>query len=371
MAYVRFNGEGVTVELLKINTKTMHYVPLNENYDVPNGDYDITIIADNGVTIESVSYIDPDWQSEVFFTITEDRKKATKTNFNVNKWTDTIFTIVTTGSSNGGEDEDKDEDKDEDEEPSLQGFTNVYLVDRTILKSIASEDLIRTWGEPTSKIRVDLRDYIINVMEFPFSIPSDLIGNDLPIKLGEYELKTTAKEIKQDLLFLDLGTINVPFKYNNSFDFMDTTAKLYLPFIDEISLDVEYVINQEIRIQYIIDLFTGDTTVNIESSKTGKNIYSKNHKLGRNIPFNAKNNIVVNRLSDMNGLYNEIFIPYIEVTRNKVNNLNEFNNMVVVENVLLHEKGFITVNEIELKTNASSNEKNTIIQLLKDGVYIK
>lgn len=367
MAYLRFNGEGVTVELLEINSNSTYYAPLNENYELPYGNYNITIIAQEGITIESVSYIDPDFGSERFFTITEDGKKATRNDYPVNNWTSDVFTIVTTGSNGGG----GGDEEPPNEEPSLQGFTNVYLVDRNILKSIASEDLVRTWGEPATTIRVDLRDYIINVLELPFSIPSDLIGDDLPIKLGEYELKTTAKEIKQDLLFLDLGNINVPFKYNNSFDFMDTTVNLYLPFIDVITLDVEYVINQEIHIQYIIDLFSGDTTVNIESSKTGKNIYSKNHKLGRNIPFNAKNNVVVNRLSDMEGLYNGIFTPYIEVTRNKINNLNEFNNMVDIENILLNEKGFIIVNEIDLKTSATSNEKNSIIQLLKNGVYIK
>lgn len=361
MGYFRFEGEGVTVELLETNFGSTFQVPLNEDYELPNGTYDITIIAQEGYTIESVSYIDPDWQSEMFFTITEDGKKATKTGVYVSNWTNIVFTIVTTGSNggNGG-----------DDETSFKGFTNVYLVDETILKSIADEGLIRTWGEPASVIRVDLRDYIINVLELPFSIPDDVIGDEAPIKLGEYELETVAKEIKQNLLFLDLGNITVPAKYGNSFDFMDTTVKLYLPFIDTITLEPEYVINQEMNIKYIIDLFSGNCTVNILSSKTDRIIYSDNHRLGRNIPFYSKNN-VVNNLSDMNGIYNEVLTPYVEVVRNRVSSLNTFNNRVDVEGILLNEKGFIIVNEIDLKTNASYEEKIRIKQLLSDGVIIK
>ena len=357
MGYLHFKGNGVTVQLLETTSNKTYNAPLNEDYNLDVGTYNITITAENGFIINKVSYPNR-YGSEVLFTLSEDGKTATENNHKVASYTQDVITIDTTATSDDGSNK-------------VQEFTNLYLVDRSILKSIAGEDLVRTWGEPVTTIRVDLRDYIINVLELPFSVPNDLIGDELPIKLGEYELKTKAKEIKQDLLFLDLGSITVPYKYNNSLDFMNTTAKLYLPFIDVITLDIDYVINQVIYIEYVIDLFTGDTTLNLTSSKTGKNIYSKNFNLGRSIPFNAKHDVVVNNLSHTNGLYNEILTPYIEITRSKVNSLNEFDNMVDVESILLNEKGFIIVNEIDLKTSATSNEKNSIIQLLKNGVYIK
>ena len=357
MAYVRFEGEGVTVEIVGTNGKK-YDVPLNELYELQGGFvlYDITVTAKEGYIIERVSYIDPDGQGEISFTITEDGKKATLKDFYIDFDATIVFTIVTTSSSG--------------DESSFKGFTNAYLVDSKILKSIANEGLIRTWGESTNVVRVDLRDYIINLLELPFSIPDDVIGDEEPIKLGEYELETVAKAIKQDLLYLDLGTITVPAKYGNSFDFMETTVKLYLPFIDTITLEPEYVINQEINIKYIIDLFSGNCTVNILSSKTDRIIYSDNHRLGRNIPFHSKND-VVNNLSDMNGVYNEVLTPYVEIVRNRVSSLNMFNNRVVVEGILLNEKGFIIVNEIDLKTNASYEVKIRIKQILNDGVVIR
>lgn len=357
MAYVRFEGEGVTVEI--VSTQGEKYdVPLNELYELQGGFvlYNITVIAKEGYTIERVSYIDPDGQGEISFTITEDGKKATLTDFYIDFDATIVFTIVTTSSSG--------------DESSFRGFTNSYLVDNTILKSIANEGLIRTWGESANEIRVDLRDYIINLLELPFSIPDDVIGNEEPIKLGDYKLVTVAKAIKQDLLYLDLGTITVPAKYGNSFDFMETTVKLYLPFIETITLEPEYVINQEINIEYVIDLFTGNSTVNIVSSKTNKIVYSDTYKLGRSIPLYSRNS-VVNNLSDVTGIYNEILTPYVEVVRNRVSSLNTFNNRVDVEGILLNEKGFIVVNEIDLKTNASYEEKMRIKQLLNMGVVIR
>ena len=358
MAYVRFEGEGVTVEILNTINNKKYDVPLNELYELQGGFviYDITINAKEGYIIERVSYIDPDGQGEISFTITEDGKKATLKDFYIDSDATIVFTIVTASSSG--------------DETSFKGFTNAYLVDNTILRSIANEGLIRTWGESGNVIRVDLRDYIINLLELPFSIPDDVIGDEETIKLGEYELETVAKAIKQDLIYLDLGTITVPSKYGNSFDFMETTVKLYLPFVETITLEPEYVINQEINIKYVIDLFTGNATVNIVSSKTNKIVYSDTYKLGRSIPLYSRNS-VVNNLSDVTGIYNEILTPYVEVVRNRVSSLNTFNNRVDVEGILLNEKGFIIVNEIDLKTNASYEEKIRIKQLLNMGVVIR
>lgn len=253
----------------------------------------------------------------------------------------------------------------------ISGFNHLYLVDNEKLGSLTKERFIITSGEPISTIVIDLGQFIINILELPFTIPSDVLGNDDNIILGNNKLKTIATYITVDELVLNLGSITVPSKYDNSLDYMDTDVKLHLPYHEPIDLDVEYVINHTIELEYIIDLYSGDSTINVKSSKTGKVIETKKFKLGRDIPFaTATDNKRVNSLSDMQGINNHVDTAFIEVIRNKPNALNRFSNTVEIEGNLINEQGFIIVNEIDLKTSATLQEKNSIIQLLKNGVVI-
>lgn len=358
MATIIFNGEGFTVTA-EFNSYLWD-IPINEVWEKPIEDLvtftDFTIYADEGHLIERAYASYSAWGEDIEdeFIINEGGKVATR-RINLNSDYEYVVTVETIGS--GGSDYEG-------------GFNNLYLTDYKTLNSIAMEDLIRSWGQNNS-IRIDLRDYIINVLEIPFNIPDDLIGDNENIQLGNWQLNTHAPSIKNNLFVLEMGSIEIPSKYGNSYDYMNTDIKLFLPYIKEIDLEVEYVIGYTISIQYLIDLYSGVATVNVYSSKTNKIIYSENRKLGRNIPFVSRGHNVVNSLSDENGINNGVSNAYIEVIRNVPSNLNKFSNRVTIENVLLHETGFISVNEIELKTSATLQEKNTINQLLRNGVVIK
>ena len=364
-ATIIFNGEGFTAKMIANSNGQEFDVPINEIWDNPiQSYYTAELIALDGYIITEAKHYNSSWDEWSYFSIDPDSKSAVEYGLALFKKQQYVIEVTTELID--------DPDPDPEPEPDYEsGFNNLYLTDYNVLNSISKEDLEVSWGSSTAPIRVDLRTFIINVLEIPFVVPDEYVKEKRAIKLGNYSLSTVAPSIQVNKLFLNLGTISVPHKFNNSYDYMNTITKLHLPYIPSIDLEVEYVIGYEINIEYILDLFSGDVTVNIKSSKTGKNIFSKNYKIGRQIPFISSSDKVVNSNSDMNGLDNQIRTAYIEVVRNVPNSLNTFSNRVVIEKVLDNENGFITVNEINLKTRATLQEKNDIIRLLKNGVFIK
>lgn len=352
MADILINGDDKAVEVLAIDPfGNRHILKIGVQQRLPNsssGDYTFIITAKDGFKLLRVFFID----GEGF--PTEPKIIDNRVEFTISLIQVSLFELLI-------ESEGSIPVRD------VIGFNHLYLVDKEILKSIASERFITDTGSTT-----DLGTYIINVLGLPFKLDDTLKGLENNISLGYVTTNTKAVELIKDELVLDLGTIFVPNKYNNSYDYMNTVTRLHLPFTNTIDLDVNYVVGYEINVKYIIDLYYGDMTINISSSKIDNIIHSEIAKIGRDIPFISKySNEAVNSISTKNGVNNGILSPFIEVIRNIPNTLNRFNNLVDVENTLINEKGFITVNEIDLRTSATSNEKNNIIQLLKNGVYIK
>lgn len=249
--------------------------------------------------------------------------------------------------------------------PNVTGFNHLYLVDKNTLKTLAGERFV-TGNSST----IDLGIFIINVLELPFKLDDSLKGVESNIVLGHTLANTKAVELINDELTIDFGSIHVPNKYNNSYDYMNTEIRLHTPFSNIINLDVNYVVGYDINVKYIVDLYSGEGTINISSSKINKVIHSENVKVGRNIPFIRYNN-VVNSISSKNGVDNELLSPYIEVIRNIPYYDDVFTNEVITYGQLNNVKGYVAVNNIILNSSATQQEKNEIVNLLRNGVYIK
>lgn len=247
----------------------------------------------------------------------------------------------------------------------VSGFNRLYLVDKKILTKFASERFTING--------LDLGEYILNVLELPYELPSEVIGSLTPIRLGSHSLNTEGLDILNDEIIINLGDIVVPPKYNNSYDFINTETILHLPFTQSIKLDINYVIGYAINIKYIMDLYSGDGTINITSTKTNNVIYSESIKIGRDIPFIRKiGGEKVNTLSTKSGVNNGVLNPFIEVIRNiQYQQNNVFKNEIITNESLKNVTGYVTVNNIILNSGATQNEKNNIVNLLRNGVIIK
>ncbi len=167
-----------------------------------------------------------------------------------------------------------------------------------------------------------------------------------------------------------MGNISVPEKYHNVYDYKDISCYLHLPYCETLKIESFYVVNHVLSIEYKINLYTAECTINISSDITGEIIESKIVNIGSQIPFiQNQTGSIKNTLKPL--LNNSINTPYIEVIRNIPYNINTmFGSETVDYGKLENYIGFIKVSEIMLNINATNEEKNEIISLLKNGVFI-
>lgn len=218
---------------------------------------------------------------------------------------------------------------------------------------------------------VDMGQYITALFKIPFEIPTDLITEEKRnIVLGTLDTNVTANGLTTYNMVVDVGTITVPEKYENVYDYIDTECILNLPYFDKVYLSNEFVIGQTVRIEYIIDLYSGNATCNIYSSFTGGIVESTNGVICCNIPFVQKtNNSVVGLISNINK--NIIDTAYIEVIRNKPYNVETvFGAETIDFGIIGDYTGYIEVSDVVLNSSATNEEKNEITDLLKEGVTI-
>lgn len=219
---------------------------------------------------------------------------------------------------------------------------------------------------------VDMGQYITALFKIPFEIPTDLITDEKRnIVLGTLDTNVAANGLTTYNMIVNIGTITVPEKYENVYDYIDTECVLNLPYFDKIYLSNEFVIGQTVRIEYIIDLYSGNATCNIYSSFTGGIVESTNGVICCNIPFVQKtNNSVVGLISNINK--NIIDTAYIEVIRNKPYNVETvFGAETIDFGIIGNYTGYIEVSDVVLNSSATNEEKNEITDLLKEGVTIQ
>lgn len=218
---------------------------------------------------------------------------------------------------------------------------------------------------------VDMGQYITALFKIPFAIPNDLLTEEKRnIVLGTLDTNVSANGLNTYNMIVNIGTITVPEKYENVYDYIDTECILNLPFFDKVYLSNEFVIGQTLRIEYVIDLYSGNATANIYSSFTGGIIESTNGVIACNIPFVQKNNNnVIGLISNINK--NIIDNAYVEVIRNKPYNVETvFGAETIDFGVIGNYNGYIEVSDVVLNSSATNEEKTEITNLLKEGVTI-
>lgn len=248
---------------------------------------------------------------------------------------------------------------------TLSGFVNLYKVDDEILA-----DLSKVRFKVNGTEIVDYGQFILSLYVVNISLDS-IVQSTKSIILGNYDTNIVAPQIVDYKLPINFGTINVTGKYNNAYDYINTECMLRLPFLDSTILDNDYVINQTLTIEGLLDIYSGTLTVNVYSTFTDGIVYSDSANIVTQIPFiQSQNNSVVNNLSNVNT--NLIDSPCVEVTRNIPYYTNDIFGKETVDYCLLSEiSGYCEVNRIELETSATNEEKTLIINILEDGIFIK
>lgn len=352
MATIMINGDVHSADIesqYTYETKSISVGGVVNNVSTTYGtEYLVTVYAHENNPFHYVYYLDG-LSQEIEFDYSSDNMKATAM-IDFEYAPDVVVECETNGTPTP---------------ETIAGFNHVYMMTKTNLRELASERF-----QIGSQ---DLGEFIIALLELPFKVEGDIVGLEKSIELGYQLMETKAIEILDDELHIELGEIEVPKTFNNSYDYINTECILHLPFTNNIKLDTHYVIGETIYIDYIIDLYSGEATLNIASSFTGSIIQSENFIVGRMIPFISKiNGNKYNSLSDSKELRNGIVTPFIEVIRNIPYQMNEpFNTMISETGLLRDFTGFVEVEDIILNCGATNDEMGTINSLLRNGVHIK
>lgn len=251
---------------------------------------------------------------------------------------------------------------------TIGGFCNLYKVTEKELSQLSK---VRFQKDSTSDTVVDYGSSITQLYILPLNLPADIIGDKSHIILGSFDSQVESTLLNNYTVDYDMGEIAVPAKYNNAYDFINTTCTLRVPFFNAVALDPENVIGHTISIKFTLDLYSGNVTMNVVSDFTGGIIYSATANIVTQIPFIQKqNNSVANQLSNV--FKYVIATPVIEVVRNipyQADN-STFGRETVQVAKLNTVHGYCEINNVNLVTLATNDEKDKIIDLLKEGVFI-
>ena len=251
---------------------------------------------------------------------------------------------------------------------TIGGFCNLYKVTENELSQLSK---VRFQKDTTSDTVVDYGSAITQLYILPLNLPSEIIGDKSNIILGSFDSQVESTLLNNYTVDYDMGSIEVPAKYNNAYDFINTTCTLRVPFFNAVALDPENVVGHTISIKFTLDLYSGNVTMNVVSDFTGGIIYSATANIVTQIPFIQKqNNSVVNQLSNV--FKYVIATPVIEVVRNipyQADN-STFGRETVQVAKLNTVHGYCEVDNVNLVTMATNDEKDSIISLLKEGVFI-
>ena len=248
----------------------------------------------------------------------------------------------------------------------IGNFANLYYTNENELTELSKVRFVSGSSET-----VDYGSFITALYKLPFPIDSGILANEQSnIILGNYDSNVKSTRLITYKTEIDGGTISVPEKYQNVYDYLNTECILHLPHFNKMYINTEYVIGQTLTIKYIIDLYTGNVTANVYSSFIDDIIETQTQQIAENIPFIQKqNNSIVGTVSNINK--NAITTAFIEIVRNiPYDNENIFGKETIDYCVIGTKTGYIKVSDVVLNCTATVEEKEEIEQLLKEGVFI-
>ena len=245
----------------------------------------------------------------------------------------------------------------------LSSFNRLYHVTDSELNALSK---VRYYTSDNT--RGDYGEYITNLYEIPFDI-SNMFSESANIVLGYYTTNIPAQQIDGYKLELDLGVINCTMPYNNSYDYLNTKATLYIPYFEPIEIDSNSCINRTISIKLFVDLYSGYGTLKVIND-FDEILANATNIVVNKIPFVQEKSGILLRQDVLK--FTDVFTPYIVVTNpipcNKDSSFGYSDNSNKVLNTCT---GFVKADNIKFNTLATSSEISEIESLLNKGIYIR
>lgn len=240
----------------------------------------------------------------------------------------------------------------------------VYMVDDKGLNELTKQ--AENYYKGGVNANYDFTEFINQLYYLPFTVDNNLSNPTNEIDTGLWSLKAPAREMKNNVLSIDLGEIKVIPENNNGFDYNVENIKLYLPLVLPIQIDYQDCYKKQISINYKINLLTGSATINVLSNDNLISTFNQNVQTNLQM-FSIYNNKDFGSLNS--SINNELLTPYI-----KVNYYKPVENLVSYE-TLEHNKLSSYTNFVKTRNASVScgtqEEQQEIENLLNGGIYIK
>ena len=179
---------------------------------------------------------------------------------------------------------------------SAGAFNTFYALSESELKSFANELWTADENKFNQIIQglmlmgENPMDGIISLQLYPFSLLNlSSLANTQPIQIGRTQLNTSATKIKGLNAIIDLGSINLRNYFDSFLDYEPySTATLYIPYCGSIQLSLNDTIGKTISVKLIVDYNSGICTAVVFSD--GIPIVYKNGVIGQQISVTGTDN---------------------------------------------------------------------------------
>ena len=251
------------------------------------------------------------------------------------------------------------------------GFCNVYNPTITELAEVSKKRFYRGSGQDTSY--VDMTQFIYRVYKTYVEIP--VADERESVRLANYDTQVLSDVVAETPIDIDCGTVTLNEVFENVIDYSPfTTLDIYLPFIGIQRLDIDVVRNKPIHLVYTFDVLSAKCLAKLMYNDDI--LYQFAGSIADDIPYVATNtgdynSNVIQTVTESALTLGDNY-PYYIITQNiGIKPDEDIDGVAQYDSVQLSTlTGLVQVNNINLSTTATEEEKTEIEMLLKQGVFI-
>lgn len=159
-------------------------------------------------------------------------------------------------------------------------YINAYNLTKDELRQL-SEKPFPQWDGSSGK-QIDYRSFILRLMYLPCKPTTSTTETE--IKAGYFDTGVNAKQIVNDTVHLDLGTLTVMEKYGNAIDYMGRVS-IYLPYMGIYDIPVVDVMGRTIRLMYHINVVNGVCLTTLTDTDAKIVVFQRSENVSENISF--------------------------------------------------------------------------------------
>ena len=219
----------------------------------------------------------------------------------------------------------------------------------------------------TTVQQYDLGIYITSYHKIFLSNSDINILGTNSITLGKIDTGVYSSVTDKYIIEKNIGTIHIDSINNNVVD-NNINAELILPFVGNVDIDINKIINKDVKIIYRVNIIDGNSICNVYSDETL--IYSYDSNLGYEIPY-IFNGSLYNSTVTSGYNFNTKFLTdktaYLNLWYNEP--INSYVNDSYID-TLKNLNGFHTLENVELSNiNLTDDEYTELTNIFNEGVY--